>query len=82
MKRIMMLALSVLALSCFGKAVSTTWNPSPPRHPHGVGMRCPYCSQTWDAIPKGIKAWEYRHLVSVRRKLFALHLRLCHGIIK
>ena len=82
MKRIMMLALSVLALSCFGKAVSTTWNPNPPKHPHGVGMRCPYCSQTWGAIPTGLKPWELRHLVSERKKFYALHLRVRHGKAK
>ena len=82
MKRTILAALSVVAISCFGRAVSTAWVPGPHKHPHGVGLRCPYCGQTWDAIPRGLKAWEVRHLVSERRKLYALHLRIRHGVKK
>ena len=79
MKHLVMLAAVLLTLCGFGKAVSTTWNPNPPRHPHGIGLRCPYCSQTWTAIPKGLKAWEIRHLVSERKKYYQQHLRMLHG---
>lgn len=80
MKSIITAILSaVLAFAACGRAVSTQWSTSPHKHPHGVGYRCPYCTETWDAIPRGLKAWEVRHLKKVRAQCIALHMRLRHG---
>ena len=74
--------IAVLAtFVAFGKPSSTRWEGGGSKHPHGVGFKCPYCDQTWDAIPKGIKAWEKRHLKQALWKCYLLHLRLSHGII-
>lgn len=81
MKHIILAILcAVFAFAVFGRAVSTRWEPGPHKHPHGVGLRCPYCTETFGAIPKGLKAWEVRHLLKVRRQVYALHLKLRHGI--
>lgn len=83
MKHFVMAVIFVFAaLASCGKAVSTRWETGTHKHPFGVGLRCPYCDQTWGAFPKGIKAWELRHLQSERRKFYLLHLRLRHKIYR
>ena len=82
MKKAIAIILAAVSLAAFGKAASTRWDPNPPKHPHGVGMVCPYCGQTWGAIPKGLKAWEVRHLKSDMVKFFNLHLKVRHGIVR
>lgn len=80
MKRVAIILAAVMTVSAFGNAVSTKWEPAPHKHPHGVGLRCPLCGQTWDAIPHGLKAWEVRHLLKVRSYGYALHMRLRHSM--
>ena len=83
MKHFVMAVICVFAtLASCGKAVSTQWETGTHKHPCGVGLRCPYCDQTWGAFPKGIKAWELRHLQNERRKFYLLHLRLRHKIYR
>ena len=73
---------AAFAFSAFARAVSTRWEGGQHKHPFGVGLRCPYCDQTCGAFPKGIRAWELRHLQSERRKYYLLHLRLRHKIYR
>ena len=79
MRKIAAIAVCLVALATLAKPVSTRWEQNPNPHPHGVGRVCPHCGQTWDAIPKGLKAWETRHLKQEGDKLYALHLKLRHG---
>ena len=82
MKLVVFAIVAVFAPLVFGKGVSTRWETGTHKHPFGVGLRCPYCDQTWGAFPKGIKAWELRHLQSERHKFYLLHLRLRHKIYR
>ena len=81
MKSYILIAVAAVAFSLFGKAVSTTWDTNPQKHIYGIGWRCPYphCHETLGAFPKGLQAWEYRHLKQVQNQVIALHMRLAHG---
>ena len=84
MKTLMMLLLTVaipFAASCKPASPPVIKWTTKQVHPHGVGMKCQYCSQTWDAIPKNISAKEQQMLKSLRKKFYALHLKVCHGIV-
>ena len=79
MKKFIIAVAAIAAMTVIARPASTHWDPNPQPHRHGIGYRCPYCEQTWGAIPKGLKAWEVRHLLAERRKFVALHMRIRHG---
>lgn len=82
MKKAILIALAALSLAAIGKPFSTHWTGKSEPHRHGVGMVCPHCGQTWGAIPKGLKAWEVRHLKREMLKFYNLYLKVRHGIVR
>ena len=79
-KAVFMLMTALAAFLAIAKPVSTQWNQTSQKYPHGIGHICPHCGQVWGKIPKGLKPWEVRHLKREFKKLYALHLKIRHGI--
>ena len=78
MKKIIFCFVCLFACIMLAKPASTHWDPNGQRFVHGIGFRCELCSDPFPAIPKGLKAWEVRHLKQVRGQTYALHMRLKH----
>lgn len=81
MKKVVLIVCSIAAIALVAKPASTTWDPTPKKHRHGIGMRCPHCGFTWDGVPKSLNAKEASMLRVKMRQFFNHHLRVVHGII-